>query len=509
MNHTDESRDGGVASERPDRHVDVAIIGAGTAGLSARRAAKAAGASVLMVDPGPFGTTCARVGCMPSKLLIAAADAAHHARETSRFGVHTSEVVVDGPAVLGRVQSERDRFVGFVGDVIDEARADDELVVGRATVVGPGRMRVDVTAEADTGADTAAGSDSTVVVGFDRLVVAAGSAPFVPPPFRGLEHLLLTNEEVFELSDLPKSLLVIGLGVVGLELGQAFDRLGVRTTLLGVGGAVGPLTDPRVLAYAKRTLTETLDLHPDYQLEALSADEHGVTIDFVDSAGRTRSEHFERVLVAAGRRSNLGRLGLSAMGIEPEQDGRYRIDPDTLQLGDHDVFVAGDVNGLHPLLHEAADDGRIAGRNAARSPDIRAASRRTPLAVAFSDPQIAIVGAGYGALGDCEAVAGEIDYADQGRARVAGINEGLVRIYADKHTARLLGAEMFGPRVEHLSHLLAWAIQSGLTVDEALQMPFYHPVLEEGLRTALRSLAANLRHGAPIKCAVSELGVGA
>lgn len=482
-----------MTTKTTSRKVDVAILGAGTAGLGARRAAAAAGASVLMIDPGPFGTTCARVGCMPSKLLIAAADAAHHARKAGLFGVQVPEVAIDGAAVLGRIQAERDRFVGFVGNVIDEAREAGELLEGRAKIAGPGRLLVDETTE----------------VQFGTLVIATGSTPFVPPPFRGLGDRLITNEEVFELSELPESALVIGLGVIGLELGQALHRLGVRTALLGVGGGVGPLSDPAVVAEAKRVFSEELDLHADYTLHSIEPIEGGVRISFTDSSGNKREETFERVLMAAGRRPNLNGLGIENMGIAAEPNGRYAIDPDTLQLGDAPIFVAGDVNNLHPLLHEAADDGRLAGSNAANFPDIRAGTRRTPLAVVFSDPQIGIVGRGFSALESCEAVAGEVDYGDQGRARVQGINAGLVRIYGDKHTGQLVGAELFGPRVEHLSHLLAWSIQQGLTVEQALQMPFYHPVVEEGLRTALRDLAAKMRHGSPIKCAVSELGPGA
>lgn len=473
-------------------NVDVAILGAGTAGLTARRAAKAAGASVVMIDPGPFGTTCARVGCMPSKLLIAAADAAHRAREASGFGIDVGEVQVNSDRVLGRVRAERDRFVGFVVETIDEARADGELIVGRAKLTGPKTIEV----------------DNGQTVTFDRLVIATGSTPFVPPPFRGLEDAILTNDDIFELPELPESLVVIGLGVIGLELGQAFARLGVRTTLLGVGGGVGPLRDPEVLAEARTLFSTDLDLHPDYQLKSVERSGDGVLIRFVDSHGKEREESFDRILLAAGRRPNLGKLGLQHLGVEPDDRGRYAINPDTLQLGDSPAFVAGDVNGLHPLLHEAADDGKFAGRNAANYPSIRAAQRRTPLGVVFSDPQIAIVGGGYSALGDCEAVAGEASFSDQGRARVQRENKGKIRIYAEKHSGRLLGAELLGPRAEHLSHLLAWAVAQGLTVDAALQMPFYHPVLEEGVRTALRDLNANLEHGDPIKCRVSEYGVG-
>jgi len=454
-----------------DRHVDVAILGAGTAGLTARRAAKKAGASVLMIDPGPFGTTCARVGCMPSKLLIAAADAVHHARTTEQFGVHTPTVEVDGPAVLQRLRSERDRFVGFVVDGIDRAYAQGELLVGRAHIVAPGELRVD---------------DQKVF--YKRLVIATGSRPFIPPPFRGLDDLVVTNEEIFELDDLPESLLVVGLGVIGLELGQAFHRLGVRTTLLGMGGFVGPLADPEVLASARNVLGAELDLHPDYTLELVERVDGGARITFVDAKGQRRVETFERLLVAAGRKPNLDTLGLDNLGIAPDERGRYAIDPGTLQLEDHPIFVAGDVNGLHPLLHEAAADGRHAGTNAATYPDVTRAERAVPLAIVFSDPQIGIVGTGWRGLTEEQFAVGEVDYGDQGRARVQGLNRGKVRIYADVATGRLLGAELFGPRVEHLSHLLAWAIQQQQTVYSALTMPFYHPVVEEGIRTALRKL---------------------
>lgn len=479
------------------KKVDVAILGAGTAGLGARRAAKAEGKSVVMIDPGPFGTTCARVGCMPSKLLIAAAEAVHHAEKAPIFGVHPGEVRIDGKAVLGRLRSERDRFVGFVNNVIDEAREEGELLAGRGTLTSKNAIRVD-------------GKDGVIAeVHFERLVIATGSGPFVPPPFRPVAAHSLTTDDIFEMEDLPESLLVVGLGVIGLELGQAFHRLGVRTTLIGVGGTIGPISDPIILEEAKSVLSKELDIHPTYEFKSIKAVDKGVRIDFVDSKGEERSETFERILIAAGRKPNMDKLGLEAAGIEPIERGRYDIDPQTLQIGDAPVFVAGDANNLHPLLHEASDDGRIAGRNAARFPDVQAPPLRTPLGIAFTDPQIAIVGSGYRDLDSCGAVAGEVDYGDQGRARVHAMNAGRVRLYADKNNGRLLGGEFFGPRAEHMAHLIAWAVQQGMTAAQALDMPFYHPVVEEGIRTALRDLNANLRLGAPIKCAVAEMGVGA
>ena len=164
-----------------------------------------------------------------------------------------------------------------------------------------------------------------------------------------------------------------------------------------------------------------------------------------------------------------------------------------MQIEDLPIFIAGDVTGERQLLHEAADEGHIAGGNAATYPQVRGEVRRAGLAIAFTDPQIAIVGPGYQNLNLDDIEAGEVDYSRQGRARVMGQNAGKVRIYGTRRCGFLAGAEMFGPRVEHTAHLLAWALQKRITVEEALKMPFYHPVVEEGIRTALRDLQKSLK----------------
>jgi dihydrolipoamide dehydrogenase len=164
--------------------------------------------------------------------------------------------------------------------------------------------------------------------------------------------------------------------------------------------------------------------------------------------------------------------------------------------GASSIFVAGDASNFIPLLHEAADEGRIAGDNAARVAAGKPAARglrRAPLGVVFTDPQIAIVGGGWQALEHGRFVTGQVSFEDQGRSRVILKNKGLLNVYGDIATGRLLGAEMIGPAAEHLGHLLAWALQNQMTIQEMLEMPFYHPVIEEGLRTALRDLDAKLR----------------
>ena len=163
-----------------------------------------------------------------------------------------------------------------------------------------------------------------------------------------------------------------------------------------------------------------------------------------------------------------------------------------MQCGNSAIFIAGDADNDRPLLHEAADEGRIAGDNAVRFPEVVAGLRRTRLMIAFTDPQIAVVGQTSSDLSPRQFEVGQVSFANQGRSRVMRQNRGLLKVYGERGTHRFLGAEMVGPRAEHIGHLLAWACQSGMTVGQMLDMPFYHPVVEEGLRTALRELKENL-----------------
>lgn len=174
--------------------------------------------------------------------------------------------------------------------------------------------------------------------------------------------------------------------------------------------------------------------------------------------------------------------------------GPAGLDRTTTRVGHTNVFFAGDVNPERPLLHEAADEGKIAGERAAMFPDVRPAPRRSPLVIVFTDPQMAVVGEGFAEVENrgTAVVYGEVSFADQGRSRVMLKNRGAARVYAEAKTGRFLGAEMAGPRAENIGHLLAWAHQQQMTIDQMLTMPFYHPVVEEGIRTALRDASAKL-----------------
>ena len=189
--------------------VDVAIIGAGTAGIAAYRAAKAAGANVALIEGGDYGTTCARVGCMPSKLLIAAAEAAHAVGKAPGFGIHVDGVIrIDGGEVMDRVRGERERFVGFALREV-QAIPDAERFRGHAHFMNDHTLEV---------------ADHTRITS-KSIVIATGSHAAYPDTFKSLGDRLIISDDVFNWHDLPKTVAVIGPGIIGLELGQAVQPI--------------------------------------------------------------------------------------------------------------------------------------------------------------------------------------------------------------------------------------------------------------------------------------------
>lgn len=469
---------------------DVAIIGAGTAGLAAYRQAIAQGASAILIEGGAYGTTCARVGCMPSKLLIAAADAHHALNRLNAFGIDLPQpATIDGERVMARVRNERDRFVGFVIDGVNNIPSEHKIR-GYASFTDSHTLSVDLE------------SGGTATVQAKSIVIASGSAPITLPILETAGDRLLVNDDVFSWTTLPKSVLVVGAGVIGLELGQALSYLGVRVTLLGRANRIGHLSDPSVEKSARDIMKHSIDFQANSELRSINRTETGIVANFIDDDGQEQNREFEYVLSTVGRKINLDKLNFAATNIKLEKNGVPQFNRHTMQIESSHIFIAGDVNADVPLLHEAADEGNIAGANAARyvaHKNIESGSRRTPLAVIFTEPNIATAGQMYHSLDLANSSAGSVNYADQGRSRVMQINQGTLRVYGDIKTGRFLGAEMIGPRLEHIAHLLAWAHQMQMTVAQMLDMPFYHPVIEEGLRTALRDLLANIERGQAIK----------
>ncbi len=454
---------------------DVAIIGAGTAGLAAERSARRNGAKTLLIDEGFGGTTCASVGCMPSKLLIAAGNAMHAVEQASVFGVEASGRV-DGVAVMTRVREERDAFVAGVEASIDKL-PDDVKVEARAKFAGATVLSL---------------SDGREVHA-KAVVIATGSSPMIPAMFDAVRDRVLTNESIFELNDLPKSLGVVGAGALGLELAQAMARLGVETMVFDTGDTIGGLKDHHVGEAYHAILSREMPILLGVELEVTPEDD-GVTLSWSGSA--SGKQRFDYLLVATGRPPRIKGIGLETTGLTLDDHGMPDYDCETMQCGTAPIFIAGDADHDRAVLHEASTEGTIAGRNAASYPEVTPGKRSVPFAITFTHPNVAVIGE-IAEDDDEDSVIGTASYDDQGRAKVEACNAGLVRFYANRRDGRLTGATMAGPAVEHSAHLIAWAIQSGWTATEVLDLPFYHPTFEEGMKGALRSICSEVHAPTP------------
>lgn len=461
------------------RKVSVAIIGAGTAGQNAFRQASKIKDDVVIINEGFWTTTCIAVGCMPSKLLIAAADRAHDANHSAEFGIHAT-AQIDGKRVMERVRDERSHFASYIKKQVD-SWPDHKKIDGRARINDQGLIEV-----------------NDELIAAEQIIVATGSSPFIPDGWVDkLGDTMLTSDSIFELEDLPKTMAVVGAGAIGLELAQAFTRLGVEVTLLNRAKQVAGLEDDDINNKAMDCLSYELTMHLGSEITDVgtTADEGNKSafIRYEDSAGESQQWQGEYVLVATGRRNNIKQLGVENLGVELDDKNRPKdLSKKTGQIGDLNVYIVGDANANIPLLHVASDEGYSAGSMVCENTEaayIRPPA--TPFSIVFCSPQIVNVGMSLPEIqkdSELEFVIGSVSFDNQGRSRVMGVNCGLLHIYGCKKTDRILGASMVGPDAEYIGHILATAITNDLSIKDMLDTPFYHPTILEGLRTALRDV---------------------
>lgn len=459
---------------------DVVIIGAGTAGMYALREVRRAGRQFLLIDHGPLGTVCARVGCMPSKVALhAAAQWQSAARLESIGGSGMEHLKLDRTRSWAALRHQRDNFANPTAARTRDT-AGTQLLEGRARFLSADHLSVDLN------------DGGHCEIKAKAIIIAVGSRPIVPDWLSEMRERVITTDDLFELETLPESVGILGLGAIGLEMGLALARLGLKVTGADIAATIGGAQDTEVSARAAARFRPEFDmwLRADTRLRPGGA---GVVMETADN----RRTEVGLLLAALGRRSNIDQLGLADAGFEVDQHGVPVFDPQTMQVGKLPVFIAGDANNTRALMHEAGDEGLIAGFNAARLSDEAGATpqrfaRKTPLMVAFTDPDIAAVGAQLPDLDADQIIIGSADGQSNGRSRILHEPHGLLRIYADKSSGRLLGAAMVAARGEHLAHLLGLAIERGETAASLLEMPYYHPVVEEMLRGALQNVVSQL-----------------
>lgn len=448
---------------------DIIIIGAGTAGISAYKQAVRHTQNILIINAGPWDTTCARVGCMPSKVLISSANRMHEIQHANHLGL-TVEAKIDTSQVMPHVRQLRDHFTQATLDDVN-TWPEQHKISGTARFINANSVEVN-------GQHYQSKS----------FILAVGSSPNYEPHWKQeLGDRLITSDDIFELEDLPKSLAVIGSGVIAIELAQAMQRLGVQVTMFARSRKVGSLTSPALQQLAQQTLGQELDIRFETVPNEILKRNGKVELSYQEQ-NQTKTLVADYLLVATGRKSLLTTLKLENIQPEFADIKQLPVDPNTKQLGNTPIFIVGDAHTTTPIQHEAAHEGKMAVQNCLNYPKTHNIKNLTPLGIVFSEPQMASAGQNYKQLKqhNIDFVTGFVSYQKQGRARVIAKNQGGVEIYIAKNDRKILGAELFGPSAEHLAHLLAWLIDQKATLEDALNQPFYHPTLEEGLRTALK-----------------------
>ena len=455
---------------------DLIIIGAGTAGISAYNEAIKYTKNILIINDGSWDTTCARVGCMPSKLLISSANRMQDIQSAKDLGL-LQDVAVNTSNVMQRLHHLRERFIRATLKGIDQWD-NSHKISGHAKFIDTHTVEVN-------GQSYQAKS----------FIIAVGSRPNIDNALKEeLGDKYLSSDEIFELSQLPKSLAVIGSGVIAIELAQAMQRLGVKTTMFARSQKVGALSSPTLQSLAQKELSEEINIKFKILPDQVKKQTSHIKIDFTEN-DQVQSIEVDYVLGATGRQSNLDRLGLDRLNPSFTDLKKLPINKKTKQLADMPIFIVGDAAPDAPIQHEAAHAGKEVVHNCLNYPEVKPIPALTPLAIIFSHPEMAIVGQSFKQLEqqNIEFIRGFASYENQGRALVLAENKGGIEVYIDKKSGKLLGAELFCSEAEHLAHLLAWTIDADQDIHQVLAKPFYHPTLEEGLRSALKHARRQLQ----------------
>lgn len=437
--------------------VDLCVIGAGSAGLSVAAVAAQLGVRTALIERGAMGGECLNTGCVPSKALLAAAHAAQTVRTSVRFGIETEPPRIDFAAVRRHVQdviaaiAPHDSTERFEGLGVEVLHAD-------AHFLGPRRL--------------AAGNRT---ISARRIVIATGSEAAVPP-IPGLDGVpYLTNETIFDLPELPPHLLIIGAGPIGLELAQAFRRLGSAVTVVEAAAAM-PHDDAELAGRLIELLTgEGIVLHQPATVRAAEPTPTGVALAIEGMERRIEGSH---LLVAAGRKPRIETLDLGRAGVEHGPsgitvDGRLR----TTARG---IYAIGDVSGGPRFTHVASYQAGIVIRNALFRLPVKADYAALPW-VTYTDPELAQAGLTEAAArlqyGDGIAVL-RLPFVGNDRAQAERATEGQIKLIA-RQDGRIVGASILGAHAGELIHLWALAIGRSLKLKHIAGMIAPYPTLGE------------------------------
>ncbi len=464
-------------SNKGNGRYDLVVVGAGSAGFSAAITAAELGAQVALVGHGTIGGTCVNIGCVPSKALIRATEAVRHANDAAaRFdGIESGARVVDWAAQI----AQKDALVAG----LRQAKYADLLPEYNNVVYHEGPARL-----VDGGVQVAGQH-----IGSERIIITTGARPALPGIPGIADVSPLDSTTALALTELPRSMIVLGGGYIGVELAQTFARAGVEVTLV-FRSRLLPEAEPEIgAALATYLADEGIKIVSGITYEsARKTDDGGVALAIARD-GRPEILTAERILVATGRRSNTEALGLAETGIDLTPAGAIIVD-DRMRTSKAGVYAAGDVTGKDQFVYMAAYGAKLAAKNALNGNSLSYDNTAMP-AVVFTDPQVASVG-----MTEAQArAAGHsvrtsvLSLDNVPRALAARDTRGLIKLVADGSTRKLLGAHILAPEGADSIQTAALAIRCGLTIDDLSETIFPYLTTFEGLKLAAQTFDRDVK----------------
>ena len=456
-----------------DLTADLCVIGAGSAGLSVAAGASQMGARIILIEQGEMGGDCLNFGCVPSKALLAAAEAAQTMRDAGRFGIAATEPVIDTRAV-------RDHVQGVIAAIAPNDSVERFEGLGVQVIQAPARFVGRDSVEADG-----------VRIRAKRTVIATGSSPLVPP-IPGLDSVpFFTNETIFDNADPISHLLVIGGGPIGMELAQAHRRLGARVTVIEMARLFGK-DDPELAAVVvKRLEGEGIALHEGTKVVGVEATEGGGVAVVGESANGAVRFEGSHLLLAIGRRANVDGLDLEAAGIESSPRG-ITVDA-SLRTSNRRIFAIGDVVGPYQFTHMASYQAGIVIRRALFRLPAKVDYRAVPW-VTYTDPELAHVGLTEAEARDQDASVRVLtsSFAENDRAQAERRTEGMLKVVTGRG-GRVLGASIVGARAGELLTPWCLMVENKLKIGTMASVIAPYPTLSEiGKRAAGSYFTASL-----------------
>ncbi|SES16010.1 dihydrolipoamide dehydrogenase [Tranquillimonas rosea] len=460
----------GTAGGQGDVHGEVVVLGSGPGGYSAAFRAADLGKKVVLIERYPsLGGVCLNVGCIPSKAMLHAAKVLTETEEMGAHGISFSKPKIDLDGLRDWKDGVVKQLTGGLAGLAKQRKV--EVVQGMGKFTGPNMIEV------DTG-------DGTRTVSFDQCIIAAGSEPVKLPFVPHDDERVVDSTGALELRDIPKKMLVLGGGIIGLEMACIYDALGSSITVVELQEQLMPGADKDIVKPLATRIGKRYDnIYLKTKVTNVEPQKKGLKVTFEDDKGETFTDTFDRILVSVGRVPNGAKLDAEKAGVAVDERGFIHVDHQQ-RTGQSHIFAIGDLVGQPMLAHKAVHEGKVAAEVA--SGHKRAFDAKVIPSVAYTDPEVAWAG-----LTETEAKKQGVKYqkgvfpwAASGRSLSLGRSEGVTKLLFDPDDDRVIGVGMVGPAAGDLIAEVALAIEMGSDAVDLSHTIHPHPTLSETVNFA-------------------------